>query len=284
MATVIELMASGSGTSGYKGQRRRLDLMVLGTEDDAVMHAAIQDAIEDELQITFRGANQLLFFQNYEHEYQGGGVYKVNVSYAMPEPQGQDDGDGPQSEYQFDTTGATVKVTQALSHISTTVPSGWTASDHGGAINVVDGKPEGVDIPIPAFAWTETHYFTDAYVTEAYKLTVASLTGSVNSGTWRGNAAGSVKFMGARGSKRGRDQWQITYLFEYSPNKTSIVIGGGSGWPTITVPAKKGWEYMWIEYEIDEDTTGKQLSSHARAAHVEKVLEEGDFDLLGLGG
>jgi len=71
-------------------------------------------------------------------------------------------------------------------------------------------------------------------VTPAYKTTLFALTGTVNSGAFEGFAAGEVLFLGASGSKRGEEDWEITYRFAASPNATDIQVGH------IVVAAKKG--------------------------------------------
>ena len=57
----------------------------------------------------------------------------------------------------------------------------------------------------------------------------------------------------------------------------NIVIGD------ITVPAKGGWEYLWVLYEDQEDATAKRIVKRPIAAYVEQVRESGNFSLLGIG-
>lgn len=281
MAILVELLKSRRGTTGPVSPRREIDLLVLGTDEDEGMHATVQAALEAEIGITYGGVNQILSFQNYDHEYIGGEVYEVTAHYALEEPKAKDDGSGPQYEYQFDTTGKTQRITQSLETLSRTAPTGLEAPDHGGAIGVVDGRAEGVDVPIPAFAWSETHYFPEAFVTEAYKIRLSNLTGKVNDATWRGYPRGSVMFMGARGAKRGKDQWQITFLFEYSENKDNIEVGDGSDmWSTVTIPEKEGWHYLWFQHETDNDTENVTLAKRLIGAYVERITEYSDFNIL----
>jgi hypothetical protein len=99
----------------------------------------------------------------------------------------------------------------------------------------------------------------------------------VNSGAFRGFAAGEVLFLGASGSKTGVDNWEIAFKFAASPNVTSLSIGGG-----ITVSAKKGWEYLWVRFADAEDSTAKALVKRPVAAYVERVYESADFSTMGL--
>ena len=46
---------------------------------------------------------------------------------------------------------------------------------------------------------------------------------------------------------------------------------------------KKGWEYMWVRYADAEDATAKVIVKKPVAVYVEKVYEEGNFAVLGIG-
>ena len=201
-------------------------------------------------------------------------IWAGTVNYSPWQP-----ADPPQtgdSSFNFDTGGGSQHVTQSLSTISKHAASG-TPPDFKGAVGVTHDNVEGVDITVPVYNFSETHYLADATVTSAYKGTLFSLTGKVNSGSFKGFAAGEVLFLGASGSKRGEDDWEITFRFAASPNRTGITIGDMTGID------KKGWEYLWVRYEDAEDTAAKALVKKPTAAYVEKVYEEGSFSSLGIG-
>ena len=61
----------------------------------------------------------------------------------------------------------------------------------------------------------------------------------------------------------------FSYKVAGSPNRANIVIGG------ITVPAKKGWEYLWVRYADGDDA--QRVVKVPIAAYVEKVYELGNF-------
>ena len=69
----------------------------------------------------------------------------------------------------------------------------------GGAIGVTADGVEGVDITVPVYQFSETHYFSDAQVTGAYKGAIFSCTGKTNAGAFKGFAPGEVLFLGASG-------------------------------------------------------------------------------------
>jgi len=196
------------------------------------------------------------------------------------------------NEYTFDTGGGSQKITQSLSTVASYAPAGQAAPDFRGSIGVSDDKVEGVDIVAPQYQFTETKIFTDASVTTAFKLILFNLTGRTNNATFKGFAAGEVLFMGATGSKRGDEDWSITFRFTCSPNATGLSIGatpetyyGGYGGSdgTITGIAKKGWEYLWVRYADFVDTFAFALVKQPVAVYVERVYYSGNYSTLGIG-
>jgi len=198
--------------------------------------------------------------------------WRASVPYRLREK--PETGD---SSFSFDTGGGTQHITQSLQTISKTPRPGDPAAENKGAIGITHDNVEGVDITVPIYNFAETHYMATASVTGAYKGTLFALTGKVNSGAFRGFAAGEVLFLGASGSKRGEEDWEITFRFAASPNVTNLVIGD------ITVPSKKGWEYLWVRYVDTEDPVAHILIKQPQTAYVEKVYHDGDFTGLGIG-
>jgi hypothetical protein len=200
-------------------------------------------------------------------------IWTGTVNYAP-----QEHSEPPQtgdSIFSFDTGGGTHHITQSLQTIAR-YPS--NAPDFKGAIGVTSDSVEGVDITVPVYTFSETHYLPASMVTNAYKGTLFHLTGKVNSGGFRGLAAGECLFLGASGSQRGAgEDWEVTFRFAGSPNRTGISVG------SITGISKKGWEYLWVRYGDVEDTSSHTLVKQPIAAYVEKVYEDGNFAGLGLG-
>jgi len=202
------------------------------------------------------------------------GIWRVTVEYLAPEEIEPETGE---SSYSFDTTGGTQHITQSVSTRGKYAPSGKTPPDFKGAIGVTHNSVEGVDITIPVFSFTETHYLPDSVVTDTYKGRLFRLTGKTNNSNFRGCAPGECLFLGASGSRRGEDDWEVTFRFAASPNKTNIQIGD------ITVAEKKGWDYLWVRYADEADTDACELVKRPSAAYVEQVYEEGDFSDLEIG-
>ena len=262
MATMIERYDSREATEGVESPSVDLIYMVTGTEDDLVVRGLVETTIP----AIYLG----LVFQTYHIAHQGGGVWEVSVRYGQQEP--KDTGD---SSFSFDTGGGTTHITQSLATIGSYAPPGKTAPNFQGAIGVTTDSVEGTDITVPIYHFTETHYIPVAQVTPGYKTTLFVLTGRVNAGVFKGFAAGEVLFLGASGSQRGQDDWEITFRFAASPNVSGLAVG------PITGITKRGWEYLWVRYADAEDQ--HVLVKQPIAAYVEKVYPDGDFSGLGIG-
>jgi hypothetical protein len=179
-----------------------------------------------------------------------------------------------ESTESFDTSGGTQHTTQSLATVGAFVASG-TAPNHKGAIGVNEDSVEGVDIVVPVYSFEESHPLSPAAITPTFKGNVFSLTGRVNDASFKGFAAGEVLFLGARGQRRGFGLWNVQFLFAASPNLTNVPVGD------ITVSAKLGWHYLWVQYKpaVSENS----LVKVPKAAYVERVYRTGDFSLLGIG-
>lgn len=209
-----------------------------------------------------------LFLDDYHVAHLGNGVWEGTAHYVKWKSE---------SQYSFDTGGGTQHVTQSLANIGKYSAPGFAAPDFFGAIGVTDDRVEGTDITVPVFNFTETHYILNDLVTPAYKIALFNLTGKVNGGSFKGFAKGEVLFLGASGSKRGLEDWEITFRFAASPNVASLSLGA------ITSVAKEGWHYLWVRFIDDEDATAKALIKRPIAAYVEQVYPYGDFSGLGIG-
>lgn len=188
--------------------------------------------------------------------------------------QGQNDtGD---SLFSFDTGGGTQHITQSIATVNSYAPAGESAPDFNGAVGVVESNVEGVDITVPVFNFAETHYLDDSDVDSAYQQALFELTGKVNNAAWRWFYTGEVLFLGAAGSKRGRGDWEITFRFAASMNRSGVNIG------PITGISKKGWEYLWVRYRDTEHSASGTIAKEPVAVYIEQVYEYGSFALLGI--
>ena len=266
MALIIETYESREATVGVESPSVDLQFIVLGTELDTEVRALVEATIP----AIYGG----LFFQSYHIAHQGGGVWEASARYGKVEQK-----EPGESSYSFDTGGGTQKITQSLETVNKYAASGSTAPDFKGAIGVTHDNVEGVDITTPVYNFSETHYLAPAVVTNAYKSTLFGLTGKVNSDAFRGFAAGEVLFLGASGTRRGTgsdDDWEISFRFAASKNRSNLTVGDISG------ISKKGWEYLWVRYADDVDDTAKALIKKPVAAYVEKVYDDAAFAALGI--
>ena len=208
-------------------------------------------------------------------------TWKVKAIYEVDEDGEQPDDGGEEEEttvFAFDTGGGTKHINQSLK-TDGRYPN--TAPDFAGAIGVDnEGNVNGVDVTMPVLNFTETHTLNGGRVTTSYKKTLAALTGTVNSGSFRGFSRGEVLFLGASGTKRSKKAsapWEITYRFAVSPNQAGLQVGN------IKVTRKYGWDYLWVRYADKVAEGGKNVVKKPVAAYVEMVYPEGDFGNLGLG-
>jgi len=255
--------------------------VTMGTNPSAELRYNIRGTNDDvAARVALEAASPLVY------DFYGNGLWVIPRESASVEPVANDIWEGivrygivPQeneSTFSFDTGGGTTHITQSLETVAAYGAVG-TPPNFGGAIGVTDDNVEGVDITVPVYHFSETHFLPDIVVAPAYKATLFNLTGRVNGLPWKGFATGEVLFLGASGTKRGLQAWEITYRFAASPNKSNITVGSISG------ISKKGWEYLWIRYAETEDTAAKALVKRPLAAYVERVYEYGDFSLMGIG-
>jgi hypothetical protein len=266
--TLTEKLDSRKWTTGDNASVE-MTYILTGTSDDLTAKTLIENSTATYYNGLVRQSIQIE--PEWVDETAGDGQWVVTVRYGIRPPS-----EVGESSFAFDTSGGTQHITQSLGTVASYAASG-TPPDFGGAVGVTHDSVEGVDITIPVYSFSETHYLDDAFVTPAYKGTLFNLTGKVNDAAFKGLAAGECLFLGASGAKRGTADWEITYRFAGSPNRTGLVVG------PITGIAKKGWEYMWVRYADSEDTAANAIVKKPVAVYIEKVYDEGDFSALGIG-
>lgn len=244
-----------------------LRYVVRGTDSDADAYAAAKDASP----IAYAG----LYRQTIQLERIADDTWEASVQYGQRPPANQNETLPDLSSYEFDTTGGTQHITQSL-HTRRRYGV-QIAPDLRGAIGVTKDGVEGVDITVPVFHFSETHRLPDAVVTPWYVNTLFSLTGTVNDAPFRMFQAGEVLFLGASGSKRGMDLWEITFRFAANPNVSGLQIG------EITNIEKQGWDYLWVRYTDWVDEYSNLLVKKPVNVYIEQVYRSGNFMLLGIG-
>ena len=204
-------------------------------------------------------------------------TWKVIARYKRPDIQGYTHKGNPDKTYAFDTGSETVHITQSRATIAR---HGVRASAlQQGAINCDGQTVRGLDVPMPAPTFSETHWWSDAEMTSAYKRLLAKAAYRVNGATWRDYSKGEVLFVGASGSRRGDDwddPWEVTYKFAVRENESGLAVG------SITGIDKEGWQYMWVQYGPSEDPAVFRGVQIPVAVYIEKIFNYYDFSNLGI--
>ena len=112
-------------------------------------------------------------------------------------------------------------------------------------------------------------------LTTAYKRTVASLVGKVNSSSFKGWSAGEVMFLGMSYSTpaSGAEKVVVTYNFAIQPNESGVKIGD-------RMVSKKGFEYVWAISKTIAANGGPRMQLDG--IYVDQVCEYASFSSLGL--
>lgn len=210
-----------------------------------------------------------IYRQDIKVDPDGYAQYIVTVPYAQRQRQ-------PNTyTINFDTTGATINKTFAITHINDYAASG-TPPNYLGAIGAnAQGECEGVDVVVPSLKISVQFHHSQGSLNQSYIKSVAGITGSVNTDSFLGFDADELLFLGATCSQGANSdgtssETDATYQFAASKNATGLTISGISGID------KKGWEYSWINYASHIDANGHPITI-PMAFHVEQVYPRNAF-------
>jgi len=179
-------------------------------------------------------------------------------------------------EIELDTDGGTARFTQARSHLGDYVASG-VAPSFGGLLNVTENGVEGIDAEVAAFNFTYHATFTGAALTQAYLLTVAALTKTINSATWHGFAAGTVFFRGVGGRiRKSATEVTLAFRFRFEPIDSARTDANG-----ISLPDRSGHDVLHYSSQHSIDAPSGRLTQKATAAHIDRVYEFSAFSAFG---
>jgi len=187
----------------------------------------------------------------------------------------------------FSTVGGTAHITQSLKteHAIKALSKGpGNAPDTRKAIGLRRDGVDGCDVVAPKMEFTWQRMF--AAITFNNMRDLMKMTAKTNNAIWK-NAfqPGELLFLGAEGQSADSGGWSVTYRFAFNENLAAgderLIISKVAGVADITVPSKKGWEYLWCAYE--DTITGDQIYPLPIAAYVEQVYHADNFANLGLG-
>ena len=173
----------------------------------------------------------------------------------------------------IDQTAGTIRVTNAFD----TLRFPANAPDFKGAIDVRDGKPQGVDRVLPAAKYTLTYRLSRPADPFAFADISEQITGTVNTNAMLGKQPGELLYLGATGDFGKAKDPELQFTWAVSRHAT-ISIGD------IASINKRGHDYLWVLYEDDQTGSGADafVSSKPRAAYVERIYTEADHSILGL--
>ncbi len=235
--------------------------LLAGVTNISTYDGLVLNSIEREI----IGSNQWQFTCNYDSQTPDIGGYTVSI----------------------DTTGGQVLQTYGYDQTSYAA-SGETATDYGNALDVQDGKPQGVQRVIPALKINIRAKIATEYITRPlfYAKLISELTGFTNnsglfpipatSPVQYEFAAGELLFIGASGDVVAENP-QLTFSFLASKNVTGLTIGD------ITGIDKKGHEFLWFDFKKAKDSATNRNASQIRSAYVGQVYGEADLSQLQIG-
>lgn len=165
--------------------------------------------------------------------------------------------------------------------VTSTLPALTPASiplpgrDFKQAIGVADGRVEGFEAP-PVTGLNMGRGVGRASVTVAYKKVLEGMVGRTNNAQFFDYAAGEALYLGCDAEYQQSSGWRLDHRIVGNRNKTNISISS-----QILVPAKKGFEALWVAYR-DEISNGL-ITTVPVQANVEKIFEAGNFANLEIG-
>jgi hypothetical protein len=249
-----------------------LHYVVHGTDDDATAQGFLFTAAS----LTFRGLD--LDKTAIQASTEGGGIWRFNLPYKKPSlssdsPSGGGGADAAFGKLDFDISGQTQHVTQCIEQSEfgpTAAPDVRTARVVGLTRDGVDGVD--IDVGKQVLVWHAR--FEPDEIDGAKIERWGRAYGKTNSAAFPlGNGfydTGELRFLGVSGSSHGKDHWDVTFRFEFSPNVGPIVIS-----PTVNVPIKRGHEYLWVQYH--KDVKVNEFIEVPLRAWVSKMFEECNF-------
>ena len=192
----------------------------------------------------------------------------------------------------WSTEGETVHITQAIAETNYDADPNDPVPDTYG---VIGANGEGCDVITQAFGFTLKKKLTFASDDDkqAFQILCGGMTGTVNSSTWRGFAAGTVLFQGVSATEvveypgttvvingvtylAASIYWDATFKFKFSPDVSNLTVGN------TTVTSKGGHEYFWAYYRKTDDPVTGITTEAQMGVKVDTVYQSSDFTDLGL--
>lgn len=149
-----------------------------------------------------------------------------------------------------------------------------TAANYKQAIGVTTDGIAGTDVLAPKFEFTFTRQVFP--VNLPYLRRLRKVVAKTNDRPWRQFETGELLYLGATGHCGPDNVWTVNHKFAAGENLPAVQVS-----PSLMLPGKKAWEYVWCAYGHEADTT--LIMQKPVAAYVETVYRAANFELLGLG-
>lgn len=267
MATIFERANSRGGTlaSDPLGQTTTLEYCVFGTTDEAEVNELVAETIPDE----FTG----MLHQSWSINPVGPDIWHVTVDYANKERRNIGDW-----VYTFEFGSTSQHITQSLETISRTGLYGNDDPPNAGrAIGVTADGVAGCDILVPQPSFRITTYLADSKITPAYQRTVMGLIGRTNDAAYMEYEPGELLLTGSSGARRSRVDWEVSFSFHVSLDRTLEFENLDDPEDPIYVD-KPGWAYAWFTYQ--DVKVGNRITKRPSGVYIERVYDSGDFTKL----
>lgn len=262
-----------TGETSWPVTSREASYLVLGAESKSAAFAAVLDEAPLEEDGLIRRSVR---FENFT----GDGAMELTVVYEEP-----DETDGgtisrdeeSEPELSFDCSSGTKHIVRSLNQKKL-----YPSPDPGGMIGWngktgSDADFAGVDVGTATMRETYTKQMRSADLTTAYKRTIANLTNTVNSTSFKGWEAGEVLFLGASFSGGLAEEFiTVTFNFAIQQNERNVEVSDG-----LHVN-KRGWEYIWTITKTVSEGENKAPRVKIINAIVDQVYRYEDFGKLKL--
>jgi hypothetical protein len=154
----------------------------------------------------------------------------------------------------------------------------------GPKVDTEDPEVQGVDVSVPSLSFSIQGNYANGTFTIAFMQAVFSFVGKPNSKPWRGFSAGEVMLIGVDGDDSDTQYDSLTFNFEARPTERNITIPTivDDDEETITIPEKRGYDYLWVRTIPREVTIAGQevLVEVAQCAYVDQIYEYVDLNAL----
>ena len=149
-----------------------------------------------------------------------------------------------------------------------------------------DLPPEGISYNVPIATFTAKTVIPNWQADQDWFKDRLDQVWTTNQAVFMSFPKQSVMFTGMNGTHRTDGHWDISYSFEYRPDKTGATFDAGGG-NEIVVPDTNGWAQLSLEYSKhvksdDDEKTKDQVWREIQRVHVIEVYETSDFDDLGM--